>query len=107
MDFCKLEDLGFIGHPFTWSNNRGGNENLQERLDRFVATNAWKERPGLGGLLYAISRSGSRIIYRWFVVSIKERVGSMEIKRRKKLYRFEEMWLRDEKCIEVIIEASR
>ena len=104
MEFCKLEDLGFIGHPFTWSNNRGGNENLQERLDRFVATNAWKERFGGSSVWHLEKRKSDHLP---LVVSIKERVGSMEIKRRKKLYRFEEMWLRDEKCIEVIIEASR
>lgn len=104
MEFCKLEDLGFIGHPFTWSNNRGGNENLQERLDRFVATNAWKERFGGSSVWHLEKRKSDHLP---LVVSIKERVGSMEIKRRKKLYRFEEMWLRDEKCIEVIIEAWR
>ncbi|XP_048498232.1 uncharacterized protein LOC125496733 [Beta vulgaris subsp. vulgaris] len=71
MDHCKLEDMGFIGHPFTWTNNRGGLENLQERLDR------------------------------------NERVGSVGKKRRKKLYRFEKIWLRDEKCMEIIQDVWR
>ena len=30
MDFCRLEDLQFVGHPYTWTNNQGGEKNLQE-----------------------------------------------------------------------------
>lgn len=32
-----LQDLGFGGFEFTWSNKQAGNENIQERLDRVVA----------------------------------------------------------------------
>ncbi|KAL2933536.1 Histidinol-phosphate aminotransferase [Bienertia sinuspersici] len=28
IDKCQLVDLGFDGHPFTWSNNKGGDGNL-------------------------------------------------------------------------------
>uniref|UniRef100_A0A803MPB9 CCHC-type domain-containing protein n=1 Tax=Chenopodium quinoa TaxID=63459 RepID=A0A803MPB9_CHEQI len=43
MDCCWLEDLGFIGHNITWSNNRGRVENIQERLDRFMENRAWRD----------------------------------------------------------------
>uniref|UniRef100_A0A803LLP6 CCHC-type domain-containing protein n=1 Tax=Chenopodium quinoa TaxID=63459 RepID=A0A803LLP6_CHEQI len=43
VDRCQLEDLGFIGHEFTWTNNQGGPKNIQERLDRFLANHAWRE----------------------------------------------------------------
>lgn len=39
---CNLVDLGFIGHECTWINNRGGDQNVQERLDRFMANEKWK-----------------------------------------------------------------
>ena len=99
MDFCNLEDLGFIGHPFTWTNNRGGHENLQERLDRFVANRGWKEKYGGSSVCHLEKRKSDHLP---LLVSIKERVGHVEKKRRKKLYRFEEMWLRDGKCMEII-----
>ncbi|RYR35200.1 hypothetical protein Ahy_A10g050333 [Arachis hypogaea] len=38
-----LLDLGFVGHSFTWTNGKGGESNIQERLDRAMATLAWKE----------------------------------------------------------------
>ncbi|KAG5521808.1 hypothetical protein RHGRI_034138 [Rhododendron griersonianum] len=38
---CGLVDLGFSGYPFTWRNNRSGNNYVQERLDRVLATPSW------------------------------------------------------------------
>ncbi|KAL2936310.1 DNA-(apurinic or apyrimidinic site) lyase chloroplastic, partial [Bienertia sinuspersici] len=47
IDTCALFDLGYIGYDYTWSNNRGGKENIQERLDRFLVNQAWKDlHPG-------------------------------------------------------------
>ncbi|KAL2935909.1 Somatolactin [Bienertia sinuspersici] len=39
---CGLLDLGFIGHEFTLTNNKGGADNIQDCSDRFLANNAWK-----------------------------------------------------------------
>lgn len=38
LDICGLEDMGFSGHNFTWSKKKGGVGNIQERLDRGVAS---------------------------------------------------------------------
>ena len=38
---CNFRDLGYTGYPYTWSNNRSGEENVQERLDRFLANDSW------------------------------------------------------------------
>ncbi|KAL2896221.1 hypothetical protein RDABS01_038005 [Bienertia sinuspersici] len=44
---CNFSDLGYVRHDYMWSNNRGGDQNLQEGLDRFFANEEWKERfPG-------------------------------------------------------------
>lgn len=41
LEDCGLEDLGFVGNPFTWTNKQAGANNIQERLDRGVANSLW------------------------------------------------------------------
>ncbi|KAL2928798.1 Dicer-like protein 1 [Bienertia sinuspersici] len=41
---CEVEDLGFIGHPFMWSNNRGGDNNKDLFHGSFV-THLPKRKP--------------------------------------------------------------
>ncbi|XP_059629897.1 uncharacterized protein LOC132272834 [Cornus florida] len=41
IDRCALMDLGYQGFPFTWSNQRDGSANIQERLDRALVTKEW------------------------------------------------------------------
>lgn len=41
MAHCHLEDLGFIGYPFTWTNGRMNEHNVQERFDRIFASESW------------------------------------------------------------------
>ncbi|KAF7152781.1 hypothetical protein RHSIM_Rhsim01G0119200 [Rhododendron simsii] len=35
-------DLGFNGYPFTWSNRRGGDGQVKERLDRVLVAPGWR-----------------------------------------------------------------
>lgn len=37
-----LIDMGFHGHPYTWSNGRSGAANIQARLDRGLMTGSWQ-----------------------------------------------------------------
>ncbi|XP_059627282.1 uncharacterized protein LOC132270092 [Cornus florida] len=38
---CNSLDIGFKGYPFTWNNHRDGPANIQEMLDRALATQEW------------------------------------------------------------------
>ncbi|KAK3218312.1 hypothetical protein Dsin_012282 [Dipteronia sinensis] len=43
LNYCGLEDLGFLGPQFTWSNRRNDNQLIQEWLDRGVSTFNWNQ----------------------------------------------------------------
>jgi hypothetical protein len=41
---CLLQDLGYHGDIFTWSNNQENEHHIKERLDRFCASSSWLTR---------------------------------------------------------------
>ncbi|XP_057791179.1 uncharacterized protein LOC131008309 [Salvia miltiorrhiza] len=41
IETCGLLDLGFVGEPFTWTNNQRGEDNIMERLDRIFGSEGW------------------------------------------------------------------
>ncbi|KAK9985944.1 hypothetical protein SO802_030895 [Lithocarpus litseifolius] len=44
LNFCHLQDLGYKGYPYTWSNKRPGEANTKILLDRGVANKEWTDR---------------------------------------------------------------
>jgi hypothetical protein len=38
---CNLQDLGYHGEMYTWTNNQEADHHIKERLDRFFASPAW------------------------------------------------------------------
>ncbi|TXG53035.1 hypothetical protein EZV62_022204 [Acer yangbiense] len=42
IDDCNLIDLGFTRPKYTWNNKRDGSNNIQERLDKFLANDLWR-----------------------------------------------------------------
>lgn len=44
LDACGLQDLGFHGTKFTWTNKRDSGSVVQERIDRAVANAKWLDR---------------------------------------------------------------
>jgi hypothetical protein len=40
---CDLNDVGFVGLPFTYDNGRAGDANVKVRLDRAMADTNWRD----------------------------------------------------------------
>ncbi|KAF7143968.1 hypothetical protein RHSIM_Rhsim05G0086500 [Rhododendron simsii] len=41
LENCGQANLGFTGYPFTWRNNRQGDEFIESRLDRALVSSQW------------------------------------------------------------------
>lgn len=44
LNTCHLQDLGFKGYPYTWSNKRSREANTKIWLDRGVANKEWTNK---------------------------------------------------------------
>ncbi|XP_073362978.1 uncharacterized protein [Aegilops tauschii subsp. strangulata] len=98
LEICGLVDLGFVGVPFTYDNKRGGGGNVKVRLDRAVATNAWRNLFAYASVLHVPSPCSDDV-----AIVLKGSVdpGPDDGKQR----RYELFWERDMSLPEVIKEA--
>lgn len=95
---CAFIDLGFEGHPFTWTNGRQGEENIQCRLDRAFGNEEFCNGFSPIKVLH-LPRFGSDHAA---VLIHLEAPQQSEKMRRKKLFRFEESWCSDGRCEDII-----
>lgn len=64
MDDCGLQDLDFEGDMFTWSNRQGWENQINERLDRFVSNEAFLQSfPNVSVVHLNWAQSDHRPIY--------------------------------------------
>ncbi|XP_057779959.1 uncharacterized protein LOC130998561 [Salvia miltiorrhiza] len=93
VDACGLVDLGFVGDPYTWTNNQKGKDHILERLDRCFGNEAWMETfPGYM-VSYLLRKSSD---HRPLLLSVKS--SGEEEKPHPRPFRFEAMWFKDERC---------
>ncbi|XP_021748400.1 uncharacterized protein LOC110714214 [Chenopodium quinoa] len=102
VETCELADLGYVGHGFSWTNNQGGDRNVPERLDLFLENKVWK---GLFSGSFVTHLSKRKSDHLPILLCFNEGVGKTKKKKKFKKYRFEEMWLRDETCGDIVKEA--
>lgn len=100
IDACNLQDLGYSNPIFTWSNNRPVPDNIEERLDQALANPEWQQ---LWKFLSVFHRS--RFESDHSPISILCSLKARKKRKKTRLYRFEELWLQDEDCEEVVAAA--
>lgn len=84
-------DLGFLGPKYTWSRQFKNDNSIWERLYRSLAMNSWFLKfPGLRVHHLRCDASDYCLLHIIFT--------GLDIPPKKKLFRFEEMWLFNEGC---------
>jgi hypothetical protein len=95
MDDCNLEDVGFVGDPFTW--HRG---TMRERLDRGIANQSWIQMHDKATIIHLeYNHSDHRPLLLdtdYYIVNS----GPINPKNRS----FEARWLKEEGFFEVVQE---
>ncbi|XP_042958008.1 uncharacterized protein LOC122293496 [Carya illinoinensis] len=101
IDECHLHDLGFNGTPFTWCNRREMAHCISERLDRFLLNLKWHSFYPMASVIHGVIAYFDHV-----PIMLKLTAGSVQ-GPRKKLFRFEAMWVDATDCKQVIQEAWR
>ncbi|XP_060961854.1 uncharacterized protein LOC133032051 [Cannabis sativa] len=98
LDKCSLVDMGFEGQCFTWLNKRHGGAHVQERLDRYFCNQEWHDLyPSVRVLNGDLLHSDHRL-----VVASLENVIRHQRNDRKRCFRFETHWLKDDECHDIV-----
>uniref|UniRef100_A0A8R7JXL8 Reverse transcriptase domain-containing protein n=1 Tax=Triticum urartu TaxID=4572 RepID=A0A8R7JXL8_TRIUA len=103
LEGCGLEDLGFVGDPFTWRNNWHSLEGYtRERLDRAVANAGWR---GLFPLHKIINGDPRHSDHRPIIAELNGMSDWYKHMAGPNVFRFEARWLQEEECGKVVEEA--
>ncbi|KAK9691742.1 hypothetical protein RND81_09G216300 [Saponaria officinalis] len=98
MDDCGLLDLGYTGDTYKWWNKQSEPNDIYERLDRALVNPEWVDLyPSI--MLHHLARESSNHI------SLKVCRPTGSTRRRKRLFKFEDMWVTSEHCEEIFQEA--
>lgn len=97
ISLCGFHNLGFVASPFTWSKTGHIKGRLKIRLDKALANNAWWLLFH-GAVVHHISMSTSD----HSMLSLHLKSNCHHQRPVKKLFWFEEIWLRDPHCSEVV-----
>lgn len=93
MSNMELVDLEFSGLKFTWKGNRCSDV-VQERLDKGLVNGSWQVRWLETSVIHGTIRGSDHCP----IIVITENSREM----RKKIFRFEAFWAKDEGCREVV-----
>lgn len=93
VDECEFVDLGYVGHKFTWRGIGPGGVVL-EQLDQAFANTSWLEL----NLATCVQHFKAHFSDHNLILIRPEGIAPY----RNKPFRFEQMWLREEGCGEIV-----
>ena len=98
---CDFLEVPFSGPKFTWSRGRGSRMIL-ERLDRGFATDSFFKLFPMTGEEHIPAVFSDHALLLFTITNFQE-----QVRRQKRAFRFENMWLRHSGCRETIIDSWR
>lgn len=90
----RLVDMGYNGQPFTWCNNREGNERIKERLDRAIVNSKWIREFAKSAVTHKLNIGSNHCP---LLVQIERKCT-----RSKRPFQFEKAWTKKNECNEII-----
>ncbi|KAL8118653.1 hypothetical protein AgCh_016247 [Apium graveolens] len=95
---CELVDLGFVGEKYTWEKSRGKANWVQERLDRGLATQQWRNLFPLAEVrVLEVATSDHLPLY----LQLNKQVY---VPRRKR-FQFENIWIKEKDCFNLVKDS--
>jgi hypothetical protein len=99
---CDLQDLGFKGCIYTWTNNHQGEQIIHSRLDRFLATSDWiLNFPNYTNTHLVRYKSDHHPILLEFSNTTANRFNN----KQGYIKRFEQVWTTDEQHRSIVMNA--
>nr|XP_025675778.1 uncharacterized protein LOC112776041 [Arachis hypogaea] len=99
IDSNELVDIGMVGHPFTWTNRRQGEDLVKERFDRYLVGMEWKLKfPN--AVVHRLTESGSDHA----PILMETEPQSWHSKRR---FKYQERWCGEEDVKRIVSEVWR
>ncbi|XP_019163182.1 PREDICTED: uncharacterized protein LOC109159537 [Ipomoea nil] len=93
-----LQDVPFGGHQYTWVKSRGTDRMIEEKLDRILANDSWLNLfEGVQALSLTVPYSDHRPL-------ILTPVTLPSVRKRAR-FCFDNMWLREEACREIVTHS--
>ena len=99
LESCHLQDLGFKGYPYTWSNKKPREANTKIRLDGGVANKEWTKKFQMSKIIHLSTHKSDHLL----VLQVQS--FSHPSHRRERSFKFEESWLLRSDCESVVHEA--
>uniref|UniRef100_A0A803NG99 Reverse transcriptase domain-containing protein n=1 Tax=Cannabis sativa TaxID=3483 RepID=A0A803NG99_CANSA len=105
LDRCFLNELPYLGDDFTWAKNKKNPTALKERLDWCFINNFWMDhfpQPTVTHLDYYGSDHRALLIE---VVFSSQHDQPSSLQKRRSRFRFEEIWLKEAECSDIILSS--